>query len=50
MRHVVQVMQMNAIDRGEFNTLLSTYDLWVSVIENWEDAIRSTYTVAQMSS
>ena len=38
MRHVVQVMQMNAIDRGEFNTLLSTYDLWVSVIENWEDA------------
>ena len=37
-RHVVQGMQMKAIDRGEFNTPLLTYDLWVSMIENWGDA------------
>ena len=29
---------MKAIDRGDFNTPLSTYDLWVSMIENWGDA------------
>ena len=29
---------MKAIDRGEFNTPLLTYDLWVSMIENWGDA------------
>ena len=37
-RHVVQGMQMKAIERGEFNTPLLTYDLWVSMIENWGDA------------
>ena len=29
---------MKAIERGEFNTPLLTYDLWVSMIENWGDA------------
>ena len=30
-------MQMKAIGRGVFNTPLLTYDLWVSMIENWGD-------------
>ena len=30
-------MQMKAIGRDVFNTPLLTYDLWVSMIENWED-------------
>ena len=37
-RHVVQGIQMKAIDRGVFTTPLLTYDLWVSMIENWGDA------------
>ena len=29
---------MEAIERGQFNTPLSTLDLWVSMIENWGEA------------
>lgn len=37
-RHVVQGMQMNAITTCQYYTPLSTYDLWVSMIENWGEA------------
>ena len=36
-RHVVQGIQMKAIDSGEFNTPLLTYDLWASMIEDRGD-------------
>ncbi|PFX12671.1 hypothetical protein AWC38_SpisGene23331 [Stylophora pistillata] len=39
-RHVVQGIQMNAISTCQYYTPLSTYDLWVSMIENWGEAIK----------
>ncbi|XP_022805613.1 uncharacterized protein LOC111342763 isoform X2 [Stylophora pistillata] len=39
-RHVVQGIQMNAISTCEYYTPLSTFDLWVSMIENWGEAIK----------
>ena len=38
MRHVVQGLQMSAIPTCQYYTPLSTYDLWVSMIENWGEA------------